>query len=89
MLTTYDENGGYPTRPHSVSSGVGRRVRTAADYLLFPDAASRGACPNCTTTTILRRQMQLVRTVRQTRQGGPFGKWLPHWVETTTSSPSR
>ena len=52
VMTTYDENGGYPhpdhIRCHEVSVAA---YEAAADYLRTPMPASRGACPSCTTTT--------------------------------------
>ena len=52
VMTTYDENGGYPhpdhIRCHQVSVAA---YEAAADYRLYPDAGEPWDVPSCTTTT--------------------------------------
>ncbi|MEW2478939.1 mycothiol conjugate amidase Mca [Mycobacterium sp. NPDC051198] len=82
VLTTYDENGGYPhpdhIRCHEVSVAA---YEAAADYRLYPEA---GAPWNVSKLYynhgFLRERMQLLQDefAKYGRQG-PFGKWLEHW----------
>lgn len=52
VMTTYDENGGYPhpdhIRCHQVSVAA---YEAAGDFAGFPTRVSRGRCPSCTTST--------------------------------------
>ncbi len=82
VLTTYDENGGYPhpdhIRCHEVSVAA---YEAAADYRLYPTRARRGACRSSTTTTAsCGSACSCCRTSSPRTAGqGPFGKWLEHW----------
>ncbi|MUL85148.1 MULTISPECIES: mycothiol conjugate amidase Mca [unclassified Mycolicibacterium] len=82
VLTTYDENGGYPhpdhIRCHEVSVAA---YDAASDHRLYPEA---GAPWNVSKLYynhgFLRQRMQLLQDefAKNGRQG-PFGKWLEHW----------
>src|ERR1700754_5211755 len=82
VLTTYDENGGYPhpdhIRCHQVSVAA---YEAAADYRLYPDA---GVPWNVSKLYynhgFLRKRMQLIQDeFAKHGQKGPFDKWLKHW----------
>lgn len=82
VVTTYDENGGYPhpdhIRCHQVSMAA---YEAAADYRLYPDA---GAPWNVSKLYynhgFLRKRMQLIQDeFTKNGQEGPFGKWLKDW----------
>ncbi|CDO06828.1 mycothiol conjugate amidase Mca [Mycolicibacterium cosmeticum] len=82
VLTTYDENGGYPhpdhIRCHEVSVAA---YEAAADYLRFPDAGEPWAVSKLYYNHgFLRRRMQMLQD-EFTKHGrtGPFTKWLEHW----------
>ena len=82
MLTTYDENGGYPhpdhIRCHEVSVAA---YEAAGDYRLFPDAGEPWSVPSCTTTTgSCVSACSCSRTSSpSTARMGPFEKWLKDW----------
>jgi mycothiol S-conjugate amidase len=82
VVTTYDENGGYPhpdhIRCHEVSVAA---YEAAGDYRLYPDA---GTPWNVTKLYynhgFLRKRMQLIQDeFTKNGQEGPFGKWLKDW----------
>ncbi|WP_166906071.1 mycothiol conjugate amidase Mca [Mycobacterium sp. DL440] len=82
VLTTYDENGGYPhpdhIRCHEVSVAA---YEAAADYRLYPEAGTPWNVSKLYYNHgFLRERMQLLQDefARNGRQG-PFGKWLEHW----------
>ena len=82
VMTTYDENGGYPhpdhIRCHQVSVAA---YEAAGDYRRFPDAGP--------VWPVLQAVLQpripasadadAAGRVRQARPEGPFEKWLAHW----------
>jgi mycothiol S-conjugate amidase len=82
VLTTYDENGGYPhpdhIRCHEVSMAA---YEAAADYRLYPDAGEPWAVSKLYYNHgFLRRRMQLFQDeFAKNGQEGPFGKWLKDW----------
>ncbi|MBU9766414.1 mycothiol conjugate amidase Mca [Mycobacterium sp. TNTM28] len=82
VLTTYDENGGYPhpdhIRCHEVSVAA---YEAAADHLLFPEAGAPWSVSKLYYTHgFLRQRMQLLQDeFAKNGQTGPFGKWLKHW----------
>ena len=82
VMTTYDENGGYPhpdhIRCHEVSVAA---FEAAGDYRRFPQAG-----PAWTVSKLyynhafLRQRMQLLQDeFAKHGQVGPFGKWLERW----------
>ncbi|MGH8964569.1 MAG: mycothiol conjugate amidase Mca, partial [Actinomycetes bacterium] len=82
VLTTYDENGGYPhpdhIRCHEVSVAA---YEAAADQRLYPEV---GAPWNVSKLYynhgFLRERMQLLQDeFAKNGRLGPFGKWLEHW----------
>jgi len=82
VLTTYDENGGYPhpdhIRTHQVSMAA---YEAAADYMLFPDAGEPWSVSKVYYNHgFLRKRMQLIQD-EFARHGmhGPFDKWLKHF----------
>ena len=82
VMTTYDENGGYPhpdhIRCHQVSVAA---YEAAADYLLFPDAGEPWSVLKLYYNHgFLRQRMQLLQDeFAKHGQEGPFDKWLEHW----------
>lgn len=82
VLTTYDENGGYPhpdhIRCHQVSVAA---YEAAADYRLFPDAGVPWSVSKLYYNHgFLRQRMQLLQDeFAKNGQQGPFAKWLEHW----------
>lgn len=82
VLTTYDENGGYPhpdhIRCHQVSVAA---YEAAADHLLFPEAGEPWSVSKLYYTHgFLRQRMQLIQDeFAKHGKEGPFGKWLQHW----------
>src|SRR5689334_19047238 len=82
VLTTYDENGGYPhpdhIRCHQVSVAA---YEAAADYLQFPDAGDPWNVSKLYYNHgFLRQRMQLLQDeFAKNGQKGPFDKWLEHW----------
>ena len=82
VMTTYDENGGYPHPDHirchqvSVARIRGRRRLPAAS----PTPASRGVSKLYYNHGFLRERMQLLQDeFAKHGQEGPFEKWLKHW----------
>ena len=82
MLTTYDENGGYPhpdhIRCHEVSMAA---YEAAGDYRLYPDAGEPWSVSKLYYNHgFLRKRMQLFQDeFAKNGQVGPFEKWLKDW----------
>ncbi len=82
VMTTYDENGGYPhpdhIRCHQVSVGA---FEAAGDYRRFPDAGEPWTVSKLYYIHgFLRARMQLLHDeFVKHGQEGPFKKWLEHW----------
>jgi mycothiol S-conjugate amidase len=82
VMTTYDENGGYPhpdhVRCHQVSMAA---YEAAADPAMFSDAGRPWAVLKLYYNHgFVRRRMQLLQDEFAKRgEVGPFGKWLKHW----------
>ncbi len=82
VITTYDENGGYPhpdhIRCHQVSVAA---YEAAADHRLYPDAGEPwGAHKLYYNHGFLRQRMQVLQD-EFAKHGteGPFAKWLEKW----------
>jgi mycothiol S-conjugate amidase len=82
VMTTYDENGGYPhpdhIRCHQVSVAA---YEAAGDYRRFPDAGPVWAVSKLYYNHgFLRQRMQMLQDeFAKLGQTGPFEKWLKHW----------
>jgi mycothiol S-conjugate amidase len=82
VLTTYDENGGYPhpdhIRCHQVSIAA---YEAAGDYRLYPEAGEPWNVSKLYYNHgFLRKRMQLIQDeFAKHGQRGPFDKWLKHW----------
>src|ERR1700687_4469566 len=82
VMTTYDENGGYPhpdhIRCHQVSVAA---YEAAGDYLLFPDAGEPWDVKKLYYNHgFLRQRLQLLQDeFAKHGHQGPFEKWLAHW----------
>ena len=82
VMTTYDENGGYPhpdhIRCHQVSVAA---YEAAADHRLFPDAGEPwDVLKLYYNHGFLRKRMQLLQDeFAKHGEEGPFEKWLKHW----------
>ena len=82
VMTTYDENGGYPhpdhIRCHQVSVAA---YEAAADYRLFPDAGRPWSVSKLYYNHgFVRQRMQLLQDEFANHGlAGPFEKWLKHW----------
>ncbi len=82
VLTTYDENGGYPhpdhIRCHEVSMAA---YEAAGDYRLFPDAGQPWSVSKLYYNHgFLRKRMQLFQDeFAKHGEVGPFEKWLKDW----------
>jgi mycothiol S-conjugate amidase len=82
VMTTYDENGGYPhpdhIRCHQVSVAA---YEAAADYRRFPDAGEPWSVSKLYYNHgFLRERMLLLQEEFEKHgQKGPFDKWLEHW----------
>jgi len=82
VLTTYDENGGYPhpdhIRCHEVSVAA---YEAAADHVRYPDAGEPWAVAKLYYNHgFLRQRMQVLQDeFAKHGQDGPFGKWLDNW----------
>ena len=82
VMTTYDENGGYPhpdhVRCHEVSMAA---YEAAGDHRLFPDAGTPWNVSKLYYNHgFLRQRMQVLQD-EFTKHGedGPFAKWLEKW----------
>jgi mycothiol S-conjugate amidase len=82
VITTYDENGGYPhpdhIRCHQVSVAA---YEAAGDYRRFPDAGPVWSVAKLYYNHgFLRQRMQMLQDeFAKLGQTGPFEKWLKHW----------
>ncbi len=82
VLSTYDENGGYPhpdhIRCHEVSVEA---YETAGDYRLYPDAGPPWSVSKLYYNHgFLRKRMQLFQDeFAKNGAVGPFEKWLKDW----------
>lgn len=82
VLTTYDENGGYPhpdhIRCHEVSVAA---YEAAADHMRYPDAGQPWSVSKLYYNHgFLRQRMQVLQDeFAKHGQDGPFGKWLDNW----------
>ncbi len=82
VLTTYDENGGYPhpdhIRCHEVSVAA---YEAAADHLRYPEAGDPWAVSKLYYNHgFLRQRMQVLQDeFAKHGQDGPFAKWLENW----------
>ena len=82
VMTTYDENGGYPhpdhIRCHQVSVAA---YEAAADHLLYPDAGEPWSVLKLYYNHgFLRQRMQVLQDeFAKNGQEGPFAKWLEKW----------
>jgi mycothiol S-conjugate amidase len=82
VMTTYDENGGYPhpdhIRCHQVSVGA---FEAAGDHARFTDSGEPWAVSKLYYNHgFLRARMQLFHDECVKRgQEGPFKQWLEHW----------
>ncbi len=82
VMTTYDENGGYPhpdhIRCHQVSVAA---FEAAGDHVLLPDAGEPWVVSKLYYNHgFLRQRMQLLQDeFAQHGLHGPFDKWLEHW----------
>ncbi len=82
VMTTYDENGGYPhpdhIRCHQVSVAA---YEAAGDYLLYPEAGEPWNVSKLYYNHgFLRQRMQVLQDeFAKHGQEGPFAKWLQDW----------
>jgi mycothiol S-conjugate amidase len=82
VMTTYDENGGYPhpdhIRCHEVSVAA---YEAAGDYRMFPDAGTPwNVAKLYYNHGFLRQRMQVLQDeFTKHGQEGPFAKWLEKW----------
>ena len=82
VLTTYDENGGYPhpdhIRCHEVSMAA---YEAAADHVLYPDAGEPWSISKLYYNHgFLRQRMQLFQDeFAKNGEEGPFVKWIKDW----------
>jgi mycothiol S-conjugate amidase len=82
VMTTYDENGGYPhpdhIRCHEVSVAA---YEAAGDYRLYPEAGTPWNISKLYYNHgFLRQRMQVLQDeFAKHDQEGPFAKWLENW----------
>jgi mycothiol S-conjugate amidase len=82
VMTTYDENGGYPhpdhIRGHQVSVAA---YEAAADHRRFPDAGEPWSVSKLYYNHGFLRERMLLLQEEFDKHGqkGPFDKWLEHW----------
>ena len=82
VITTYDENGGYPHPDHIMCHKVSvAAYEAAADHLLYPDAGTPWAAHKLYYNHgFLRQRMQVLQDeFAKNGQEGPFAKWLESW----------
>ncbi|MHA0288670.1 mycothiol conjugate amidase Mca [Mycobacterium sp. C3-094] len=82
VMTTYDENGGYPHPDHIMCHKVSvAAYEAAADHLLYPDAGEPWATHKLYYNHgFLRQRMQVLQDeFAKNGQEGPFAKWLESW----------
>jgi mycothiol S-conjugate amidase len=82
VMTTYDENGGYPHPDHIGCHKVSvAAYEAAADYRLYPDAGEPWSVSKLYYNHGFLRQRMLLLQEEFEKHGqkGPFDKWLKHW----------
>jgi mycothiol S-conjugate amidase len=82
VLTTYDENGGYPHPDHIACHRVSMAAYEAAgDHVSFPDAGKPWNVSKLYYNHgFLRQRMQVLQDeFEKNGKEGPFGKWLENW----------
>jgi mycothiol S-conjugate amidase len=82
VMTTYDENGGYPHPDHIKCHQVSMAAYEAAgDYRLFPDSGTPwNVAKLYYNHGFLRQRMQVLQDeFEKNGQEGPFAKWLEKW----------
>jgi mycothiol S-conjugate amidase len=82
VMTTYDENGGYPHPDHIACHKVSvAAYEAAADYRLYPDAGEPWSVSKLYYNHGFLRQRMLLLQEEFEKHGqkGPFDKWLKHW----------
>lgn len=82
VMTTYDENGGYPHPDHIKCHQVSvAAYEAAADHRLYPDAGAPWSVSKLYYNHgFLRQRMQVLQDeFTKHGQEGPFGKWLEKW----------
>ncbi|MGE2833945.1 mycothiol conjugate amidase Mca [Mycobacterium sp. SMC-4] len=82
VMTTYDENGGYPHPDHIKCHQVSvAAYEAAADHRLYPDAGEPWSVSKLYYNHgFLRQRMQILQDeFTKHGQEGPFGKWLEKW----------
>ncbi len=82
VMTTYDENGGYPHPDHIACHRVSvAAYEAASDPSLYPDAGQPWDVKKLYYNHgFLRKRMQLLQEeFAKFGRTGPFGKWLKHW----------
>jgi mycothiol S-conjugate amidase len=82
VMTTYDENGGYPHPDHIACHRVSvAAYEAASDYRLYPEAGEPWSVSKLYYNHgFLRQRMQLLQEeFAKHGQAGPFDKWLKHW----------
>ena len=82
VMTTYDENGGYPHPDHIACHRVSvAAYEAASDYRLYPDAGEPWQVTKLYYNHgFLRKRMQLLQDeFAKHGQEGPFAKWLEQW----------
>ena len=82
VMTTYDENGGYPHPDHIKCHQVSvAAYEAAADHLLYPDAGEPWSVAKLYYNHgFLRQRMQVLQDeFAKNGEEGPFAKWLEKW----------
>jgi mycothiol S-conjugate amidase len=82
VMTTYDENGGYPHPDHIMCHQVSvSAYEAAADYVRFPEAGVPWSVKKLYYNHgFLRQRMQVLQDeFAKHGQEGPFAKWLEKW----------
>lgn len=82
VITTYDENGGYPHPDHIKCHQVSvAAFEAAGDHVLYPDAGEPwSALKLYYNHGFLRQRMQVLQDeFAKHGQEGPFAKWLEKW----------
>ncbi|MFB1299276.1 mycothiol conjugate amidase Mca [Mycobacterium sp. pW049] len=82
VITTYDENGGYPHPDHIKCHQVSvAAFEAAADHVLYPDAGEPWSAHKLYYNHgFLRQRMQVLQDeFAKHGEEGPFAKWLEKW----------
>ena len=82
VMTTYDENGGYPHPDHIMCHKVSvAAYEAAADHMLYPDAGEPWNVSKLYYNHgFLRQRMQVLQDeFAKNGEEGPFAKWLEKW----------